>query len=166
MGEADIKYLKSKCNKLIEKALQMENEIQEKDLMIKQLAEQKSMIEQQTSLETVEAKEILPFENISDFINPDDNFEDKYKKILEMIKESNFKLQKKIEAHPDDKEKKRDVKKSYLKRVREQIAEGIRRIYRGAALVILMLLVSLAITVFVNAGLRNALIEFIFNSIR
>ena len=47
MGEAEIKFLKLKCNKLIEKALQLEKEIEKRDVQIGQLMEKKKLLEAQ-----------------------------------------------------------------------------------------------------------------------
>lgn len=108
MEETDIKILRLKCNTLIDKALQMEKEIQDKNLVIKELQEQKNILEQQIKLNAEESVDVLqPNEaeeaSVSKILVScselsSENFKDIYGKITEIMKQVNAEM----DAYPQE----------------------------------------------------------------
>ncbi len=171
MGEAEIRFLKMKCNKLIDKALQLENEIRDKDNIIKQLQETKKELQlsiqeqkdkqlQEKQLEDIKIQTIIP-EIVKD-IPPEDKNEIlitdsnvvTYEKVCEMIQT--------ITAQMDNRPMEEIVvrKITFGGKVLELITDGIGKIIKVILIGGIMILLSLAATVLLNEELRNMLMEY------
>lgn len=165
MEAEDIRILKAKCNKLIEKALVLKAEIEKKDLEIKELEEQKKSLEVakpenskvipesekniQQDVETSEVAMELPqiieerkFPQISQ------------QQILDMI----YTMQNQ-EKNPPEEIVIRHL--SAKAKIIETITDMIAKILKFLVLAAIMILLSLAATVLLNGELRNMVIGFI-----
>ncbi|MBD5480848.1 MAG: hypothetical protein HDR14_16470 [Lachnospiraceae bacterium] len=170
MGEAEIKLLKVKCNKLIEKALQLEKEIEKKDVQIGQLMEKKKLLEAQICWEPEEKGqsgevEIFPEEILSLPQVRQEAAENESLAALENSPSiSNVQIYKMIQSlsmRMEDRREEIVVRKiSTGGKILELLADGVGKIFKLIALCALMGLVSLAATVLLNGELRSVLIEF------
>lgn len=170
MGEAEIKFLKVKCNKLIEKALQLEKEIEKRDAQIGQLMEKKKLLEAQILSEPEEKGQGGEEEIFSEKIlslpqerqEPDGNESPAAAK--DSLSISNIQIYKMIQSLSMQMEDRREeivVRKiSTGGKALELLADGVGKIFKLIALCALMGLVSLAATVLLNGELRNTLMEF------
>lgn len=170
MGEAEIKLLKVKCNKLIEKALQLEKEIEKKDVQIGQLMEKKKLLEAQICWKPEEKgqsgeEEIFPEEILSLPQVRQEAAENESLAALENSPSiSNVQIYKMIQSlsmRMEDRREEIVVRKiSTGGKILELLADGVGKIFKLIALCALMGLVSLAATVLLNGELRSVLIEF------
>lgn len=173
MGEADIKYLKVKCNKLIDKALQLEKEITKKDALIKQLQKKKKLLEkrinedlekkkqekeneefEQENLSVLQEEETKPNAEIS-VHDVGQNFDVTYSKIFEMIQS--------ISTQMDNRPREEIVirKVSTGGKILELLADGAGKLFKLIIIGGLIGLVSLAATILLNGELRNMVIDFV-----
>ncbi len=174
MGE--IKYLKAKCNKLIDKALQLEEKNVKKDLEISKLQEEKKAIElrikqkrEKEDVENIEQKIIFSQEEseeredskaIKNQDNDTHNFQISYSKMFEMIQT----LSNQIDNRPVEEIVVRNV--STGAKVLEVLYDIFNIFIKLIGIGIAIFLLSLAATILLNGELRNTLFEFIKNSIR
>lgn len=183
MGEADIRFLKTKCNKLIDKALQLEQELHDKDSIIKQLQENKKALEnsiQEQKEKVLQEKQLKEYQNIQqsvpenitnfelkeektiseDIVNEDaPNYMVTYEKVFEMIQA--------ITTQMDNRPMEEIIvrKITFGGKILELITDGIGKILKFILLGGLMILLSLAVTVLLNEDLRNTLITFVKNCV-
>ncbi len=168
MGEETIEYLKRKCNALIDKACQLEQEISEKNRLIEQLQLQKNAFMHPEKEEAI-GKELD--ENVSaKIVSGEEPAEEKketiYETIFDLMEDANEELKQEgnlvLPAKPKVAAK---SQKSVSEKIMKRIFYIIERMAKFLGVVILMLLISLAITVLMNSGLRNEVLEFIKNCI-
>ncbi len=171
MGEAEIKFLKLKCNKLIEKALQLEKEIEKRDVQIGQLMEKKKLLEAQILSEPEEkgqggeeeifSEKILSLPQVRQGAAESESLA----ALANSTSISNVQIYKMIQSLSMQMEDRREeivVRKiSTGGKILELLADGVGKIFKLIALVALMGLVSLAATVLLNGDLRNVVINFL-----
>ena len=171
MGEAEIKFLKLKCNKLIEKALQLEKEIEKRDVQIGQLMENKKLLEAQILSEPEEkgqggeeeifSEKILSLPQVRQGAAESESLA----ALANSTSISNVQIYKMIQSLSMQMEDRREeivVRKiSTGGKILELLADGVGKIFKLIALVALMGLVSLAATVLLNGDLRNVVINFL-----
>lgn len=171
MGEAEIKFLKLKCNKLIEKALQLEKEIEKRDVQIGQLMEKKKLLEAQILSEPEEkgqgGEEEIFSEKILSLpqVRQEAAESESLAALANSTSISNVQIYKMIQSLSMQMEDRREeivVRKiSTGGKILELLADGVGKIFKLIALVALMGLVSLAATVLLNGDLRNVVISFL-----
>lgn len=179
--DENVRYLKAKCNALIDRAMLLEKQSCQLDQDIGDLMARKSEIEQR---EVVPRTQPEPFENREPEENclvpviktpafqPGIDIEEDpgdaqsgiesmipYDRMYDMIKM----LSTQLETTPREEIVIRQL--STGGKVLELIADVIGKLLRGAGIVILMLLVSLAVTVLLNGSMRQTLIDFMQNCI-
>ena len=171
MGEAEIKFLKLKCNKLIEKALQLEKEIEKRDVQIGQLMQKKKLLEAQILSEPEEkgqggeeeifSEKILSLPQVRQGAAESESLA----ALANSTSISNVQIYKMIQSLSMQMEDRREeivVRKiSTGGKILELLADGVGKIFKLIALVALMGLVSLAATVLLNGDLRNVVINFL-----
>ena len=171
MGEAEIKFLKLKCNKLIEKALQLEKEIEKRDVQIGQLMEKKKLLEAQILSEPEEkgqggeeeifSEKILSLPQVRQGAAESESLA----ALANSTSISNVQIYKMIQSLSMQMEDRREelVVRTISTggKILELLADGVGKIFKLIALVALMGLVSLAATVLLNGDLRNVVINFL-----
>ena len=165
MEVEDIRILKAKCNKLIEKALFLKAEIEKKDLEIKELEEQKKSLEvakPEKSKVIPESEKIIQQEvemsevvmNLPKVIEERKFPQISQQQILDMI----YTMQNQ-EKNPPEEIVVRHL--SAKAKIIETITDMIAKILKFLVLAAIMILLSLAATVLLNGELRNMVIGFI-----
>lgn len=174
--DENVGYLKAKCNALIDRAMLLEKQSCQLDQDIRDLMARKSEIEQREVVARTQPENREPEENclvpvIKTPAFPPDIEEDPsdaqsgiesmipYDRMYDMIKM----LSTQMETTPREEIVIRQL--STGGKVLELIADVIGKLFRGAGIVILMLLVSLAVTVLLNGSMRQTLIDFMQNCI-
>lgn len=170
MGEAEIKFLKLKCNKLIEKALQLEKEIKKRDVQIGQLMEKKKLLEAQILCEPEEKGQGGEEEIFSEKILPLPQVRQEAAENESLVALANtpsistvqiYKMIQSLSMRMEDRREEIVVRKiSTGGKILELLTDGVGKILKLIALCALMGLVSLAATVLLNGELRNTLMEF------
>lgn len=182
--DENIRYLKAKCNALIDRAMLLEKQSRQLDQDIGELMARKADIEQREVVPQLQPEKSLerrqePEENClvpvikTQIFPPDtaDTEEDQddarpgvesmipYERMYDMIKM----LSTQMETTPREEIVIRQL--STGGKVLELIADVIGKLFRGVGIMALMLLVSLAVTVLLNSSMRQTLIDFIRNCI-
>lgn len=165
MEAEDIRILKAKCNKLIEKALVLKAEIEKKDLEIKELEEQKKSLE----VAKPENSKVIPESEKN--IQQDVETSEMAMELPQIIEERKFPQisQQQIldmiytmqnqEKNPPEEIVIRHL--SAKAKIIETITDMIAKILKFLVLAAIMILLSLAATVLLNGELRNMVIGFI-----
>lgn len=171
MGEAEIKFLKLKCNKLIEKALQLEKEIEKKDVQIGQLMEKKKLLEAQILCEPEEKGQGGEEEILSEKILPLPQMRQEAAENESLATLANtpsistvqiYKMIQSLSMQMEDRREEIVVRKiSTGGKILELLVDGVGKIFKLIALVALMGLVSLAATVLLNGDLRSVVMNFL-----
>lgn len=165
MEAEDIRILKAKCNKLIEKARFLKEEIERKDLEIKELERQKKSLEMakpENSKVIPESEKIIQqdVETSEEVMNLPQVIEERkfpqisQQQILDMI----YTMQNQ-EKNPPEEIVVRHL--SAKAKIIETITDMIAKILKFLVLAAIMILLSLAATVLLNGELRNMVIGFI-----
>lgn len=161
----DIRILKAKCNKLIEKALFLKAEIEKKDLEINELEEQKKSLE----VAKPEKSKVIP--ESEKIIQQDVEMSEVVMELPQVIEERKFPQisQQQIldmiytmqnqEKNPPEEIVVRHL--SAKAKIIETITDMIAKILKFLVLAAIMILLSLAATVLLNGELRNMVIGFI-----
>lgn len=161
----DIRILKAKCNKLIEKALFLKAEIEKKDLEINELEEQKK------SLEVAKPEKSKVITESEKIIQQDVEMSEVVMELPQVIEERKFPQisQQQIldmiytmqnqEKNPPEEIVVRHL--SAKAKIIETITDMIAKILKFLVLAAIMILLSLAATVLLNGELRNMVIGFI-----
>lgn len=175
MGEADLKFLKAKCNALIDEALRLQEENRKKEEKIKQLGEKKKDLESRIHAENHKTKENveetkflnqypIPISNPPGEQEQEGNdlisqnllkFTISNEKIFEMIQS----LNEVMDARPKEEFVIRNV--STGAKIIELFQDIVGKIVKIALLGVGMLILSLAATVLLNGELRSMVFEFI-----
>ena len=165
MEAEDIRILKAECNKLIEKALFLKEEIERKDLEIKELERQKKSLE----MAKPENSKVIP--ESEKIIQQDVEMSEEVMNLPQVIEERKFpqvsqqqvlcviyRMQKQ-EKNPPEEIVVRHL--SAKAKIIETITDMIGKILKFLVLAAIMILLSLAATVLLNGELRNMVIGFI-----
>ena len=161
MGEA--KYLKEKCNALIDEALQKKKELEEIDLEIQNLQSIKdsliARLEQEPEKNTDEPR-VTPDddENVQNLSQ--EQFAAFQNQMLQKMNELGEKIQ--IPQHEPERIRKLSVKE----KAREIAIDIMHRVGKLLLMLLLMGIFSLATTILLNDDLRNKLIELLKECIR
>ena len=157
--------MKAKCNKLIEKALFLKEEIERKDLEIKELERQKKSLE----MAKPENSKVIP--ESEKIIQQDVEMSEEVMNLPQVIEERKFPQisQQQIldmiytmqnqEKNPPEEIVVRHL--SAKAKIIETITDMIAKILKFLVLAAIMILLSLAATVLLNGELRNMVIGFI-----
>lgn len=165
MEAEDIRILKAKCNKLIEKALFLKQEIEKKDLEINELEEQKKSLEM---AKPEKLNDIPENEKImeQDVVMSDTTME--LPQVIEQRKYPQISQQQILDMiytmQIQDKKPPEEIVVRHLSakaKIIETFTDMIARILKFLVLAGIMILLSLAATVLLNGELRNTVIEFI-----
>ncbi|MGN1204251.1 MAG: hypothetical protein ACI4SA_04245 [Lachnospiraceae bacterium] len=165
MEAADIRILKAKCNKLIEKALCLKEEIEKKDLEIKELEEQKKsldMAKSETSKVIPESEKIIEQDVETSAVTMELPQVIEERKIPQISQQQIFDMI--YSMQNQDKNPPEEIVVRHLSakaKIIETVTDMIARILKFLALAAIMILLSLAATVLLNGELRNMVIEFI-----
>ena len=165
MEAEDIRILKAKCNKLIEKALFLKEEVERKDLEIKELERQKKSLEMakpENSKVIPESEKIIQqdVETSEEVMNLPQVIEERkfpqisQQQILDMI----YTMQNQEKNPPEQTVVRHLTAKA---KIIETLTDMTARILKFLVLAGIMILLSLAATVLLNGELRNTVIEFI-----
>lgn len=165
MEAEDIRILKAKCNNLIEKALFLKEEIERKDLEIKELERQKKSLEMakpENSKVIPESEKIME----QDVLMPDTAME--LPQVIEERKYPQISQQQIFDMiytmQIQDKKQPEEIVVRHLTakaKIIETLTDMTARILKFLVLAGIMILLSLAATVLLNGELRNTVIEFI-----
>ena len=162
MGETD--YLKAKCNALIDKALQKKKELEDIDLQIQRLEEEKDYILARLEIAVPEAEQgeetsTSEVGEAEDEKMSQEQFADSCNQILQKLNE----LSEKVDV-PRPREEVRKI--SMREKVKQLARDYVVRIGRFLGMLALMGILSMLATILLDSNLRNMLIELLKECVR
>lgn len=162
MGEAN--YLKAKCNALIDKALQKKKELEEINMEIQVLEEEKASILarlENAVPETGQAAQagMIQMGEARDEKMSQEQFISSYNQILQKLNE--------LSERVDVPEQREEVRKISVKEKAKQLARDyVARIIKFLGMLVAMGILSLLATILLDPNLRNMLIELLKECVR
>lgn len=162
MGEAN--YLKAKCNALIDKALQNKKELEEINVQIQRLEEEKASI--MARLENAMPKAEQGTESSTNKMGEAENeklsqeqFVSSYNQILQKLNE----LSERVEV-PEQREEVRKI--SVKEKAKQLVRDYVARLIKLLGMLVAMGMLSLIATILLDPNLRNMLIELLKECVR
>ncbi len=162
MGEAN--YLKAKCNALIDKALQKKKELEEINIEIQVLEEEKASILARLESavpETGQAAQagMIQMGEAGDEKMSQEQFVSSYNQILQKLNE--------LSERVDVPEQREEVRKISVKEKAKQLARDyVARLIKFLGMLVAMGMLSLLATILLDPNLRNMLIELLKECVR
>lgn len=166
MATEDIRILKAKCNKLIEKALCLKEEIERKNLEIEKLEEQKRALEMAASEIPPNNQNVRHIEEEKEEILETGEENMNLPVVVEESKVSRFTQQQILEMiYQVQNQEPRDeivVRNLTTKaKIIEVVTDTVSSIFKFLLMAVIMILLSIAATVLLNEELRNTILAFI-----